>query len=171
MTARHLTDSRRTVGTSHWSEYDPRMSPARAERFVVVSLRLLAAGFAVAGLLFIAFPDGVLDATSDLGDALGDFSRAPATVEKLWLGLGFAYMVVIAGIALVVAADVARYRPLLGVLAAGKVSSSLAGLGFYLFDDDVFIYLLNFALDGCLVAVSLFLWRLAGRLGEPAAPA
>jgi len=56
------------------------------------------------------------------------------------------------------------------VLAAGKTASSLAALGFYLFDDEVFAYLLNFLVDGFLVGVSLGLWGLAGRVGAPAAP-
>ncbi len=146
------------------------MTGARAERFVVLNLRLLAVSFAVVGILFIAVPNGVLDVISDLGDELGSFTTAPETVEKLWLALAFAYMVVITGICLVVQADVARYRPLLLVLAAGKTASSLAALGFYLFDSDVFIYLLNFLVDGFLVGASLFLWSVAGRIGEPAAP-
>ena len=37
------------------------MTGARAERFVVLNLRLLAASFAVVGILFIAVPNGVLD--------------------------------------------------------------------------------------------------------------
>jgi hypothetical protein len=146
------------------------MTGARAERFVVLNLRLLAVSFAVVGALFIAAPDGVLDVISDLGDAVGSFTTAPETVEKFWLALGFAYMVVIAGICLVVQTDVVRYRPLLLVLAAGKTASSLAALGFYLFDQHVFIYLLNFLVDGFLVGVSLLLWSMAGRIGEPAAP-
>src|ERR671911_1022050 len=140
------------------------MTGERAERFVVLNLRLLAATFAVVGILFIATPDGVLDAISDLGDAIGDFPRAPETVEKLWLALGFAYMVVITGICVVVQLDVVRYRPLLLVLAAGKAASSLAALGFFAFDEDVFIYLLNFLVDGFLVGASLLLWSLAGRV-------
>lgn len=148
------------------------MTPERAERFVVLNLRLLAASFAIVGILFIATPDGVLDVISDLGNSLplGRFTRAPETTEQFWLALGFAYMVVIAGICLVVQADVFRYRPLLLVLAAGKAASSLAALGFYLFDQDVFIYLLNFLVDGFLAAVALLLWSVAGRIGEPAAP-
>src|SRR5919201_684613 len=148
------------------------MTGARAERFVVLNLRLLAATFAVVGILFIAVPNGVLDAITDLGDwlPLGDFTSAPATVERFWLALGFAYMVVIAGICLVVQTDVIRYRPLLLVLAAGKAASSLAALGFYVLDRDVFIYLLNFLVDGFLVGVALLLWSVAGRIGEPAAP-
>jgi hypothetical protein len=146
------------------------MTGERAERFVVFNLRLLAASFAVVGILFIAAPDGVLDAVSDLGDAIGDFPRAPETTEQLWLALGFAYMVVITGICLVVQADVVRYRPLLLVLAAGKSASSLAGLGFFVFDQDVFIYLLNFLVDGFLVGVSLLLWSLAGSVGRVSAP-
>ncbi len=146
------------------------MTGARAERFVALNLRLLAVSFAVVGILFIAVPNGVLDVISDLGDDIGTFTTAPETVEKLWLALAFAYMVVITGICCVVQADVARYRPLLLVLAAGKTASSLAALGFYLFDSDVFIYLLNFVVDGFLVGVSLFLWSVAGRVGAPAAP-
>ena len=146
--------------------------PVTAERFVVLTLRLLAASFAVVGILFIVTPDGVLDVISDLGDwlPLGEFTRAPETTEQFWLALGFAYMVVITGICLVVQADVPRFRPLLLVLAAGKTASSLAALGFYLFDQDVFIYLLNFLVDGFLAVLAVFLWSVAGRIGEPGAP-
>ena len=148
------------------------MTGETAERFVVFNLRLLAASFAVVGLLFIATPDGVLGALDDFGDwlPLGDFSPAPETAEQLWLALGFAYMTVITGICLVVQADVVRYRPLLLVLAAGKAASSLAALGFFLFDDDVFAYLLNFLVDGFLVGAALLLWSLAARVEAPPAP-
>jgi hypothetical protein len=146
------------------------MTGETAERFVVLNLRLLAATFALVGLLFIVTPDGVLGTLDDVGDWFGDFSPAPETAEQLWLALGFAYMTVITGICVVVQADVVRYRPLLLVLAAGKAASSLAALGFYLFDDDVFAYLLNFLVDGFLVGIALLLWSLAGRVEAPAAP-
>ena len=146
------------------------MTGARAERFVVLNLRLLAVSFAVVGVLFIAVPNGVLDVISDLGDSIGGFTTAPETVEKFWLALAFAFMVVITGICVVVQMDVLRYRPFLLVLAAGKTASSLGALGFYVFDQDVFIYLLNFLVDGFLAAVALLLWSMAGRIGEPAAP-
>lgn len=146
------------------------MQGRAAERFVVGNLRLLALSFAVVGILFIAVPSGVLDTISDLGDSLGSFTQAPHGDEQLWLALAFAYMVVITAICLLAQADVVRYRPLLLVLAVGKTASSLASLGFYLFDQDVFIYLLNFLVDGCLALTSLWLWSLAGRVGRPVAP-
>ena len=148
------------------------MTGQAAERFVVVSLRLLAVTFAVVGLLFLCAPDGTLSVLDDFGDwlPLGHFTPAPETTEQLWLALGFAYMTVITGICLVAQADVVRYRPLLLVLAAGKAASSLTALGFYVFDQDVFAYLLNFIVDGLLVGVALFIWWLAGRVGAPAAP-
>jgi hypothetical protein len=146
------------------------MRGAKAEAFVVLGLRLLAVSFAVVGILFIAVPSGVLDTISDLGDTLGGFSRAPHGQEQLWLALAFAYMVVITGICAVAQADVVRYRPFLLVLAAGKAASSLGSLGFYLFDDDVFIYLLNFLVDGFLALLALWLWSLAGRAERPTAP-
>jgi hypothetical protein len=141
-----------------------------AEKFAVLSLRLLAVSFAVVGILFIAAPNGVGNVLSDLGDSLGTFTRAPHTQEQLWLALAFAYMVVITGICLVAQADVVRYRPLLLVLAAGKTASSLGSLGFYLFEQNVFIYLLNFLVDGFLALLALWLWSLAGRVDRPTAP-
>jgi hypothetical protein len=147
------------------------MTGAAAERFVVFNLRLLAATFAFVGLLFLVAPDGTLGVLDDLGEwlPLGGFAPAPETAEQLWLALGFAYMTVITGICVVVSMDIVRYRPLLLVLAAGKAASSLTALGFYLFDSDVFAYLLNFLVDGFLVGVALLLWSLAGRVGDPAA--
>jgi hypothetical protein len=148
----------------------PRVTGEAAERLAVASLRLLAATFAAVGTLFIAAPDSVLDSLTDFGGAIGSFAAAPPTDERLWLALGFAYMVVITGICVVVSLDVVRYRPLLLVLAAGKAASSLAALGFYAFSSDAFAYLLNFIVDGLLVGVALWLWTLTGRVGEPAAP-
>jgi drug/metabolite transporter (DMT)-like permease len=145
------------------------MSAERTEKLIVLNLRILAASFAVVGACFIIAPDGTLNTISDLGDKIGDFPRAPETTEQFWLALAFAYMVVITGICLVAQADVARYRPMLLVLVAGKAASSLAALGFFLFDDNVFIYLLNFIVDGYL-AVNVFVtWKLAERI-EAAAP-
>jgi hypothetical protein len=141
-----------------------------AEKFVVLTLRLLAISFAVVGILFIAAPNGVGNVISDLGDSLGTFPRAPHTEEQLWLALAFAYMVLITGICIIAQTDVVRYRPLLLLLAAGKTASSLGSLGFYLFDQDVFIYLLNFLVDGFLALLALWLWSLAGRVDRPTAP-
>jgi hypothetical protein len=139
------------------------MSPATAERIVVLTMRFLVASFAVVGLLFIATPDGVVHRIEQVGEWIGDFSRGAETEQRMWLGLAFAYMTVITGLALVVSLDVVRFRPLLLVLAAGKLASSLTTGAFFL-DDDVFIYLLNFLVDGSLVGTSLFCWSLAGRV-------
>jgi len=139
------------------------MSGARAERTAVFVLRQLAVGFAVVGILFVATPDGVVHTIDDLGDQIGSFAHGPATREKLWLALAFAYMTVITGIAVVVSLDVVRYRPFLLVLAAGKAASSLAAGAYFVWSQDVFIYLLNFIVDGVLVGVALGCWVLAGR--------
>jgi nitric oxide reductase large subunit len=146
------------------------MQGPRAEKFVVFNLRLLAVTFAVVGLLFLLVPSGVLDVISDVGEWFGNDHRALHTRQYLWLALAFAYMVVITGICLVVQADVVRYRPLLLVLAAGKTASSLGSLAFFLIQEEVFIYLLNFLVDGFLALLALWLWALAGRVGRPLEP-
>jgi hypothetical protein len=145
------------------------MTGERAERFVVLSLRLMAIGFAVTGFFFIAWPDGTLERLTELGGHLGFDTPAPETDERLWLSLGFAYMVVITALALIAQADVVRYRPLLLALAAGKAASSITSLVFFI-QDDVFVYLVNGVVDGSLVGASLLLWSLSGRIGSPAAP-
>ena len=129
----------------------------------MLTMRGLAITFAVVGILFISSPDGVIEALDDVGDWFGGFVAGPPTDEKFWLALGFAYMVVITGLALVISIDVRRYRPLLLVLAAGKAASSLAAGGFYAFDREVFIYLANFVVDGSLVGVALGCWAILGR--------
>ena len=145
------------------------MTGEKAERFVVLNLRLMAIGFAITGFFFIAWPDGTLARLSELGGHLGFDMDAPKTDERLWLSLGFAYMVVITALALIAQADVVRYRPMLLALAAGKAASSITSLIFFI-EDDVFAYLLNGIVDGSLVGASLLLYALAGRVGSPSAP-
>jgi hypothetical protein len=145
------------------------MTGEKAERFVVFNLRLMALGFAVTGFFFIAWPDGTLARLTEFGDNFGDFTPAPETDERLWLSLGFAYMVVITALAWIASTDPVRHRPMLLALAAGKAASSITSFVFY-FQDDVFVYLLNGIVDGSLVGASLLLWSLAGRIGAPPAP-
>jgi hypothetical protein len=145
------------------------MSGERAERFVVLNLRLMAIGFAVTGFFFIAWPDGTLARLTELGHHFGFDTPAPETQERLWLSLGFAYMVVITFLAWIASTDPVRYRPMLLALAAGKAASSITSWIFFI-EDDVFAYLLNGIVDGFLVFASLLLWSLAGRIGSPAAP-
>jgi nitric oxide reductase large subunit len=146
------------------------MQGPAAERFVVLNLRLLAASFLVVGILFVAVPSGVLDVISDFGEWFGNDTRAPHTQEYLWLALSFAYMILITAICLVAQTDVVRYRVLILILAIGKTTSSLTALAFFLIQEHVFIYLLNFLVDGFLALVALWLWSLAGRVGRPLDP-
>jgi nitric oxide reductase large subunit len=141
-----------------------------AERFVVLNLRLLAVSFAVVGILFVAVPSGVLDTISDLGEWFGNDTRAPHTQEYLWLALSFAYMVLITAICVVAQTDVIRYRALILILAIGKTTSSLTAGAFFLIQGHVFIYLLNFLVDGYLAILALWLWSLVGRIGRPVDP-
>ena len=145
------------------------MSGEKAERFVVLNLRLMAVGFALTGFFFIAWPDGTLARLTEFGEHFGDFTAAPPTEERLWLSLGFAYMVVITAICVIAQADPVRHRPMLLALAAGKAASSITSIIFFI-EDDVFVYLLNGIVDGSLVGASLLLYSLAGRIGAPAAP-
>jgi hypothetical protein len=153
------------------------MDGRKSERFVVWTMRILAVAFFVVGISFIADPNGTITRIADSGRMLGTFADAPLTDQKLWLGLAFAYMMVIAALAFVVQLDVVRYRALLLILVIAKASSSLAALAFYLWDSNVFVYLTNFVVDGLLAVLALVCWRVAGNVvrapggGSPAATA
>jgi hypothetical protein len=67
------------------------VSPTRAERMIVITMRALVLAFVIVGLLFLITPDGVIGRVDDVGNALGSFSAAPRSSEKLWLGLAVAY--------------------------------------------------------------------------------
>src|SRR3954453_8972265 len=120
----------------------PPMTGARAEGFVVLNLRLMAVGFAITGFFFIAWPVGTLAGLTQLGHHLGFDTDAPKTEERLWLSLGFRYMVVITFPDWIASTDVVRYHPMILALAAGKAASSITSLIFFI-EDDVFVYLLN----------------------------
>ena len=126
-------------------------------------MRGLAITFAVVGILFISTPDGVVGRLDDVGDWFGDFPAGPPSEQKFWLALGFAYMTVITALALVIATDVRRFRPMLLVLAAGKAASSLAAGAYFVFEREVFIYLANFVVDASLVGVALGCYAILGR--------
>jgi hypothetical protein len=77
-------------------------------------------------------------------------------------------MVVITGICLVAQS---RRRPLppAAARAGRRQDRLLARLArLLLFDEDVFIYLLNFLVDGFLALLALWLWSLAGGSTAPA---
>jgi hypothetical protein len=116
--------------------------------------------FAVVGALFFLVPDGVAAFTDRVGSWLGEFSPAPATGFRLWHALTAGYMVLVSVLAWAIQRDVRGRRDLLLVLAAGKATSSASCLLFYLFDADVFAYLLNFLVDGAIVLDCLALHRL-----------
>src|SRR5918994_6956503 len=145
------------------------MTGEKAERFVRFNLLLMAGGFALVGFFFIAWPDGTLARLTEFGDNFGDFTPAPETDERLWLSLGFAYMVVITALAWIASTDPVRHRPMLLALAAGKAASSATSVVFFA-QDDVFVYLLNGIVDGTLVGATLLLYALASRAGAPASP-
>ncbi len=125
-------------------------------------MRLLAATFAVVGLIFLFAPDAVLAFGNAVGAQIGAFAPAPPTGARLWLSLAVAYMALVAALAWLAARDVRAKRELILLLALGKATSSLTSLFFFLSAAPVFIYLLNFVLDGLLTLLALICWQQAG---------
>ena len=122
----------------------------------------LAAIFAFAGSCFLFLPDGTVHAVSRLG-ALFGYAEPPGAPLRFWLGLGVAYMMLVTILALQIGRAPRRNAQLMPILAAGKATSALTCLGFYLRQpspagDRVFIYLANFLIDGSLVLIVAAAW-------------
>ena len=129
------------------------MPPAvdRALRILFVGL---AVAFAATGLLFFLFPDGTIRALNAAGSPFG-FPPAPASALRFWLSLGLAYMVLVTLLAAAIARDPRGRADLMPILAAGKATSSLTCLGYFVAAQPAFVYLANALVDGSLAILVL----------------
>jgi len=118
-----------------------------------VVYRVLGWTFAVVGAVFFLFPDGTIAALNRAGSWLG-FTPAPFTAQRFWLSLGVAYMAVVTVLAFSIARAPSERRLLLVPLAAGKATSSVTCLWFFVTDAPYFIYLANFLTDASLAVLA-----------------
>lgn len=128
----------------------------------------LAAAFGATGLLFFVFPDGTIEALNAAGGLVG-FPPAPASTLRFWLSLAVAYMVLVTLLAAQVARDPRGRAPLMPILAAGKATSSLTCLGYFVASEPAFIYLANALVDGSLALLVLGAWGVIWATGDEAA--
>ena len=140
----------------------------RADRFAILTLRLLAVSFAVVGTLFLLAPDATLASLDRTGALFGSFPPTPATGARLWLSLSVAYMLLVTIFAFMAQRDLANARPYLALLFAGKAASSLAALHAYRTVSPAFPYLANFLVDGTIAIGVAWIWVAAPRLAAAA---
>src|SRR5881628_3428818 len=127
------------------------------DRLLRLLFAALAAAFAVTGLLFLCFPDATVATLNAAGRPLG-FPPAPASPLRFWLSLAVAYMVLVTLLAAATARDPRGRAHLMPILAAGKATSSLTCLGYFVGSSPAFIYLVNALVDGSLALFALGAW-------------
>src|SRR5207248_2180577 len=123
--------------------------------------RSLAIAFGTTGLVFFLFPDGTIRFLDAVGRPLG-FSDAPVSALRFWLSLAVAYMVLVTLLAAAIARDPRGRAHLMPILAAGKATSSLTCLGYFVGSSSAFVYLLNALVDGSLALIVLVAWGVVG---------
>ena len=128
----------------------------------------LAIAFATTGLLFFLFPDGTIRALNAAGSRFG-FPPAPASELRFWLSLAVAYMVLVTLLAAEIARDPQGRAHLMPILAAGKATSSLTCLGYFVASSPAFVYLANFLVDGSLALLVIGAWAVARAAGDAGA--
>jgi len=119
--------------------------------------RALALAFGTTGLLFFLFPDGTIRFLDAVARPLG-FADAPLSALRFWLSLAVAYMVLVTLLAAEIARDPRGRAHLMPILAAGKATSSLTCLGYFVASSPTFVYLLNALVDGSLAVIVLAAW-------------
>jgi hypothetical protein len=127
------------------------------DRSLRLAFAALAVAFAATGLLFFLFPDATIRTLNAAGGPFG-FPPAPASALRFWLSLGVAYMVLVTLLAATIARDPRGRAHLMPILAAGKATSSLACLGYFVGSSPAFVYLLNAIVDGSLALFTLAAW-------------
>src|SRR5882724_3870264 len=136
-------------------------------------LRLLftafAAAFAGTGLLFFCFPDGTIRFLNAAGGVIG-FPPAPASALRFWLSLAVAYMVLVTLLAASIARDPRGRAHLMPILAAGKATSSLTCLGYFVASSPAFVYLLNALVDGSIAVGVLAAYGVVRTVEEAGSP-
>jgi hypothetical protein len=141
--------------------------PAPLERMLRLLFGALALAFAGTGLLFFLFPDGTVRALNAAGGIVG-FPPAPTSDLRFWLSLALAYMVLVTLLAAGIARDPRGRAHLMPILAAGKATSSLTCLGYFVASQPAFIYLLNALVDGSLALVTLAAWAVVRATSDAA---
>jgi hypothetical protein len=126
----------------------------------VISL-VLAAIFAVTGLLFLFIPDRVVTLFNNLSPSLG-MGPSPVTGFTFYLILAVGYMYLVTILAfLMFRHPENRYLPML--LAQAKLASSIVSLGLFVFQAHYLIYFANFIIDGVIgIAVMAFYFKMKG---------
>src|SRR5438105_11813669 len=128
----------------------------------------LAVAFGTTGLVFFLFPDGTIRFLDAVGRPLG-FSDAPVSALRFWLSLAVAYMVLVTLLAAAIARDPRGRAHLMPILAAGKATSSLTCLGYFVGSSSAFVYLANALVDGTLALTALGAYGLVWATGETGA--
>src|SRR5207248_68829 len=127
------------------------------DRPLRLAFAALAVAFATTVLLFFLFPDATIRTLNAAGGPFG-FPPAPASALRFWLSLAVAYMVLVTLLAATIARDPRGRAHLMPILAAGKATSSLTCLGYFVGSSPAFIYLVNALVDGSLALFALGAW-------------
>jgi hypothetical protein len=128
--------------------------PSGVDRALRLLFTAFAVAFAATGLAFLCFPDGTIGALNAAGRPLG-FPPAPPSALRFWLSLGLAYMMLVTLLAAAIARDPRGRADLMPILAAGKATSSLTCLAYFVGSTPAFVYLANALVDGSIALVVL----------------
>jgi len=141
-----------------------RESPelSRAERRLVVLMRLWAVLFGGTGLVFLTIPDFLTRTLSTAGTRVG-LAELPVSprpsAEEFWLVLAAAMMFTIAYLAFLVQAAPRKNNACAWAIVVAKVASSTGGLATYLLASPALPLLAVFLVDFPIGAITAaFLW-------------
>ena len=123
------------------------------ERRLQLWLKVLAPIFAVGGAAFYLLP-GAVTSNMNRGARLTGMEEAPVDADNLWVVLAAAYMAIIAGLSQTAARAPLERQDLVRFLMLGKAASSLGALGYFLARRRAYAFLVNFVVDGAILATT-----------------
>jgi hypothetical protein len=126
-----------------------------AEARLKLWLKVWAPIFMLGGAGFYLLP-GRITSNMNRGARLARLEESPVDADNLWVVLAMAYMALITAISAQAAGtdDRQRREDLARLLMVGKAASSFGALGYFLFKRRAYSFLVNFLLDGAILAVT-----------------
>lgn len=120
------------------------------QQLVRVSGLVLAAAFAVVGVIFLVLPGDVLGVFNSAGRRFG-LPPSTTAAHTLYLALALAYMYVVTALAVMMARhpDTRAYP---SMLVQAKAASALVCLFLFVVQEHYAIFLANFVVDGAIAA-------------------
>ncbi len=137
------------------------------ERTLKRLLQFWASLFLVAGLVFVFFPNLIIQSLNQLALKIApSLPTLPLSDDRFWIVLMFSLMVTLTFLCYSAQDDLRRRKDLIQFVLISKITSSLFFLIFFFVDRMALAYLIGMSVDGSIFVITLIFYSRANRSSQ-----